>query len=203
MSREISGAHSSAKAKGDNGADGFEPKRTLVIGGTQFIGRLLVNDLLRAGHEVHILHRKSRHSLGKRVHNLVADRNNAASVRKAVGATRFDVVFDNAYDWEHGTTGPQVEATAQIFDGKVSRYVFMSSVAAYGDGLNHHEGDALAQDDHPMAYARNKAMSVVGVARITRWSTPFSIRHGSCSSAALKKVSPGRKRTTNSGVGVR
>jgi nucleoside-diphosphate-sugar epimerase len=115
--------------------------------------------LLRAGHEVHILHRKSRHSYSKRVHNLVADRNNAASVRKAVGATRFDVVFDNAYDWEHGTTGPQVEATAQIFDGKVSRYVFMSSVAAYGDGLNHHEGDALAQDDHPMAYARNKAMS--------------------------------------------
>ena len=25
----------------------------------------------------------------------------------------------------------------------------MSSVAAYGDGLNHHEGDALAPDDAP------------------------------------------------------
>ncbi len=80
-------------------------------------------------------------------------------MRKAVGATRFDVVYDIAYDWEHGTTGAQVEATAQIFDGKVGRYVFMSSVAAYGDGLNHHEGDALAPDDHPNAYARNKAMS--------------------------------------------
>jgi 2'-hydroxyisoflavone reductase len=159
MPRAVSGAHSSAKTKVDSAHDEFEPKRILVIGGTQFIGRLLVNELLRAGHEVHILHRKSRHSLGKRVHNLVADRNNAASVRKAVGATRFDVVYDNAYDWEHGTTGPQVEATAQIFDGKVSRYVFMSSVAAYGDGLNHHEGDALAPDDHPSAYARNKAMS--------------------------------------------
>ncbi len=68
-------------------------------------------------------------------------------------------MFDSAYDWEHGTTGPQVEATAQIFDGKVARYIFMSSVAAYGDGLNHHEGDALAPDDHPNAYARNKAMS--------------------------------------------
>jgi len=32
-------------------------------------------------------------------------------------------------------------------------------VAAYGDGLNHHEGDALAPDDHPDAYVRNKAMS--------------------------------------------
>ena len=35
----------------------------------------------------------------------------------------------------------------------------MSSVAAYGDGLNHHEGDALAPDNHPDAYVRNKAMS--------------------------------------------
>jgi 2'-hydroxyisoflavone reductase len=131
----------------------------LVIGGTQFIGKLLVTELLKCGHEVQILHRKPRHPFGKRVRNLVGDRNDAASVRKALSATRFDVVFDNAYDWEHGTTGPQVEATAQIFDGKISRYVFMSSVAAYGDGLNHHEGDALAPDDHPNPYARHKAMS--------------------------------------------
>ncbi|HEY3939038.1 MAG TPA: NAD-dependent epimerase/dehydratase family protein [Bryobacteraceae bacterium] len=137
----------------------LEPKRVLVIGGTHFIGKLLVTELLKAGHEVYVLHRKSRHSFGRRVHNLVADRNDAGSVRKAVGAIRFDVVFDNVYDWEHGTTGTQVEATAQIFDGKVERYVFMSSVAAYGDGLNHHEGDALAQDDHPSPYARHKAMS--------------------------------------------
>ncbi len=159
MSRAASDDHGSAHKKHVNGFDEFESKRILVIGGTQFIGRLLVHDLLRAGHEIHILHRKTRHSLGKRVRNLVADRNDAASVRKAVGATRFDAVFDIAYDWEHGTTGAQVEATAQIFDGKVARYVFMSSVAAYGDGLNHHEGDALAPDDHPSAYARNKAMS--------------------------------------------
>ncbi|MBV8820744.1 MAG: NAD-dependent epimerase/dehydratase family protein, partial [Acidobacteriaceae bacterium] len=31
--------------------------------------------------------------------------------------------------------------------------------AAYGDGLNHHEGDALAPDDHPEVYVRNKAMT--------------------------------------------
>lgn len=141
-----------------NGAEA-EPRRVLVIGGTQFIGRWLVAALLRAGHEVYLLHRRSRNPFGRRVHNLVADRNDAATVRKAVAATRFDAVYDNAYDWEHGTTGAQVEATAHIFDGKVGRYVFMSSVAAYGDGLNHHEGDALAPDDHPIAYVRDKAMS--------------------------------------------
>lgn len=157
MARAGSAVHDNGGSKG--GEDNFEPKRVLVIGGTGFIGRLLVTELARAGHEIFILHRKSRHAFGKRVHNLVADRNNVASVRKAVGAIRFDAVYDNAYDWEHGTTGAQVEATAQIFDGKVARYIFMSSVAAYGDGLNHHEGDALAPDDHPNPYARNKATS--------------------------------------------
>ena len=137
----------------------FTPKRVLVIGGTQFIGRLLVTELLRAGHHVSLLHRSPRHPFSKKVANLVADRNDVASVRSAVGINRFDVVFDNVYDWERGTTGAQVEATAQVFDGRVGRYIYMSSVAAYGDGLNHHEGDALAPDDHPDRYVRNKAMS--------------------------------------------
>ncbi len=152
-------ARRSATHKPRIAPDDDTSKRVLVIGGTKFIGRLLVAELLRAGHEVYILHRRPRNPFGKRVHNLVADRNDAATVRKAVGATRFDAVFDNAYDWEHGTTGAQVEATAHIFDGTIGRYIFMSSVAAYGDGLNHHEGDALAPDDHPSTYTRDKAMS--------------------------------------------
>jgi len=159
MSPAGSGARNGAKGKGQHGPADSDRRRVLVIGGTQFIGRLLVTELVRAGHEVHVLHRRPRNPFGKCVHNLVADRNDAGSIRKAVGAIRFDAVYDNAYDWERGTTGAQVEATAQIFDGKVGRYVFMSSVAAYGDGLNHHEGDALAPDDHPSAYARDKAMS--------------------------------------------
>jgi 2'-hydroxyisoflavone reductase len=165
MPRRHSVAHSDSK---DNvrGSAGSARLKILVIGGTKFIGRLMVNELSRAGHEIYVLHRRSRHPFSKRVHNLIADRNDVASVRKAVGSTQFDAVYDNAYDWERGTTSAQIEATAQIFDGRVSRYVFMSSVAAYGDGLNHHEGDALAPDDHPNAYARNKAMSERALFRI-------------------------------------
>src|SRR5205814_218803 len=66
---------------------------------------------------------------------------------------------DHVYDWERGTTAGHVEATARAAGDNVKRYVFMSSVAAYGDGLNHHEGDALAPDDAPDLYVRNKAMS--------------------------------------------
>ena len=37
---------------------------------------------------------------------------------------------------------------------------------AYGDGLNHHEGDALARDDAPELYTRNKAMSERALFRV-------------------------------------
>jgi 2'-hydroxyisoflavone reductase len=158
MPRRPSVAHSNPKGS-VRGSPESARQKILVIGGTKFIGRLMVDELSRAGHEVYILHRKSRHPFSKRVHNLIADRNDAVSVRKAVGNIRFDAVYDNVYDWERATTSAQIEATAQIFEGRISRYVFMSSVAAYGDGLNHHEGDALAPDDHPNAYSRNKAMS--------------------------------------------
>jgi Nucleoside-diphosphate-sugar epimerases len=128
-----------------------------------FIGRALVAELLKAGHEVTVLHRKPKHDLGKRVQNLVADRNDPDSVRQALQFSSFQVVFDNAYDWERGTTANHVEGTVQAVmaasGDRLTRYVFMSSVAAYGDGLNHHDGDPLAPDDHADAYVRNKAMS--------------------------------------------
>src|SRR5688500_16532794 len=133
--------------------------KVLVIGGTLFIGRALVTALLRAGHEVTILHRKPGHDLGKRVREIVGDRNDPASIKTILTEARFEVIFDNVYDWQRGTTAAQVEGTARAFGDRLIRYVFMSSVAAYGDGLNHHEGDALAPDNHPDSYVRNKAMS--------------------------------------------
>ena len=133
--------------------------RVLVIGGTLFIGKALVKRLLAGGHEVTILHRKAEHPFGRKVRNIVADRNDAASIRAALSGLRFEAVYDIAYDWERGTTPQQVEATAKAVPGDLSRYIFMSSVAAYGDGLNHSEDDPLASDIHNDAYVRNKAGS--------------------------------------------
>src|SRR5579863_10444030 len=131
----------------------------LVIGGTRFIGRLLVAELLKDDHSVTVLHRRPKHDLGRRVKNIMADRNDAQAVKSALAGKNFDVVFDNVYDWERGTTAGHVEATVRATSNHLHRYIFMSSVAAYGDGLNHHEGDALAPDDAPELYVRNKAMS--------------------------------------------
>jgi 2'-hydroxyisoflavone reductase len=133
--------------------------KALVIGGTLFIGRSLVLELLKAGHEVTVLHRKPTHDLGKRVGNIMADRTDPIAVKQAITGRGFELVFDNAYDWERGTTAQHVEACARACGDHLHRYVFMSSVAAYADGLNHHEGDALAPDNHPDSYVRNKATS--------------------------------------------
>lgn len=133
--------------------------RVLVIGGTLFIGKLLVKKLLAADHEVTILHRKPEHPFGRKVRNAVGDRNDATSIREALSGMRFDAVYDIAYDWERGTTAQQVEATAKSIPGDLTRYIFMSSIAAYGDGLNHAEDDPLASDLNSNDYVRNKAGS--------------------------------------------
>lgn len=139
--------------------ENFTPHRVLVIGGTSFIGKRLVNELLKEGHSVAILHRGSSHSFGRKVDSLTADRNEPDQVKAAVEGRRFDIIFDNVYDWTRGTTAAQVEGCVKAVGDRLIRYVFMSSVAAYGDGLNHYEDDPLAPDDHPNPYVRNKAIT--------------------------------------------
>jgi len=134
--------------------------KVLVIGGTLFIGRHLTNALLAAGHEVSILHRNPASQLPPGVRGIIADRNDPAAVSAALSTERFNAVFDNVYDWERGTTADQVAATARACStDTLERYVFMSSVAAYGDGIDHDEDDGLAPADHPESYVRNKASS--------------------------------------------
>jgi 2'-hydroxyisoflavone reductase len=145
--------------------------RILVVGGTLFIGKLLVTRLLEAGHEVTLLHRKAGNPFGSKVADAVADRNDAAAIKSALAGRRFDAVYDLAYDLKRGTTAEQVEATARAVPGELSRYIFISSVAAYGEGLNHDEEDELAPASHPNSYVRNKAESERALFRLHRSSS--------------------------------
>ena len=133
--------------------------KVLVIGGTLFIGKRLVHRLLEEGHEVTVFHRSGAHGYGTEVENLTGDRNDADSVRRAVSGRQFDWVFDNVYDWERGTTAEQVESTARAFGDGLQRYVFMSSCAVYGEGLDLGEEAPLVPDDHPLPYMAHKAAS--------------------------------------------
>ena len=135
--------------------------RALVIGGTLFIGRALVEQLLARGDEVVIMHRGSGTPFGSRVGELRCDRNDVAAVRSALKDSRFDVVYDNVYDWQRGTTADQVSAAAieAASWGSLRRYVFTSSVAAYAGGGEYDEDGPLAAADHPNVYGAQKAES--------------------------------------------
>ena len=133
--------------------------RVLVIGGTLFIGRALVDQLLERGDEVVIMHRGKTTPFGQRVGEIRCDRNDVAAVRKALGETTFDVVYDNVYDWERGTTGEQVRATAEAASNGLRRYVFTSSVVVYGQGGEYDEDAPLVPSNSANPYGAQKADS--------------------------------------------
>jgi 2'-hydroxyisoflavone reductase len=133
--------------------------RILVIGGTQFMGREIVLRLARRGHDVTVLHRGASHDLGDGIGNLQADRGDLATVGRLLREHAFEAVYDIAYDWGKGTTAADVEAAARACDDRLHRYVFMSSVAAYGRPGVHRESDPLAPDDVPNPYILHKATS--------------------------------------------
>jgi nucleoside-diphosphate-sugar epimerase len=131
--------------------------RALVIGGTLFIGRALVDQLLERGDDVVIMHRGRDTPFGSRVDEIQCDRNDTAAVQAALHGTRFDVVFDNVYDWQRGTTAEHVSAAARATAKGLRRYVFMSSVAVYHPGGEYTEDVELVPSDFRNVYAAQKA----------------------------------------------
>ena len=67
--------------------------RVLVIGGTLFIGRAMVEKLLARGDEVAIMHRGEGTPFGGRVREIRCDRNDVNAVRAALSGEAFDEVL--------------------------------------------------------------------------------------------------------------
>ncbi|WP_449405894.1 NAD-dependent epimerase/dehydratase family protein [Massilia phosphatilytica] len=103
-------------------------KNILVIGGTRYIGRLLVQRLLRAGHRVTVATRGyAPDPFGARIARVRVDRRNETAMRNAFAhAGPFDVVYDQM------CYNPLDAAIAvRTFAGRVGRYVMASTIDAY------------------------------------------------------------------------
>ncbi len=134
--------------------------RSLVIGGTLFIGRALVDQLLARGDDVVIMHRGTGTPFGPRVGEIQCDRNDIPAVRAALDGEPFDFIYDNVFDWSRGTTAEQVSAAATANVKGLRRYVFTSSVAAYDPGAGERDENApLAKSDNENGYGVKKAES--------------------------------------------
>jgi nucleoside-diphosphate-sugar epimerase len=102
-------------------------KNILVIGGTRFIGRLLVQRLLHAGHRVTIATRGyAPDPFGERIRRIRTDRRNETAMRKLAEAGPYDIVYDQL------CYSPLDAAIAvRSLAGKVGRYVMTSTIDAY------------------------------------------------------------------------
>lgn len=109
--------------------------RALVLGGSVFVGRHLVDLLHRRGHQVSVLNRGlTPTELPPGVDRLVADRTDQEAMRAALGDTEWDAVFDVS-GFVMAAGGTDVEGLLDLFDGRVGRYVYVSSVMAYDQSL--------------------------------------------------------------------
>jgi nucleoside-diphosphate-sugar epimerase len=132
--------------------------RVLVLGGTRFLGRALVDALLEADHEPTLFNRgQTAPKLFPEVEKLRGDRSADLS---ALDGREWDAVLDVAAYFPH-----EAQRSVEALRGRVDRYVFVSSVSVYADqSVPQAEGSALAElspgdetDEGPETYGARKA----------------------------------------------
>lgn len=137
--------------------------KLLLLGGTRFVGRHIVDAALARGHDVTIFTRgKLSHPWGARVTALVGDRDPAVE-----GGMR--ALEDGAWDAVIDTSGylPRlVKASAELLRARTDRYAFISTISVYADasrpGLDENapvaQLDDPASEDIPKHYGALKAV---------------------------------------------
>ena len=104
-----------------------KPLKILILGGTGFTGPFQVKYALSRGHKVTVFNRGKTHpgELPKEAEQLIGDRNGQL---EALKGRKWDVCIDIP------TTLPVwVRDAAQILQGNVDRYVFISTISVYSE----------------------------------------------------------------------
>ena len=100
----------------------------LILGGTGFLGRHLVEAALGEGHRVTLFNRGlSEPDLFPEVEKLEGDRDGDLSVLRG---RQWDAVIDTC-----GYVPRVVRASANVLAGAVDHYTFVSSISVYSDGI--------------------------------------------------------------------
>lgn len=98
----------------------------LILGGTVFLGRHLVDAALAAGHQVTLFNRGQHGAeLFPQIEKLRGDRDGGLD---ALAGRRWDAVIDTC-----GYVPRLVRASAELLAGSVQHYTFISSISVYRD----------------------------------------------------------------------
>lgn len=100
--------------------------RVLVLGGTKFVGRALVEAALAAGDDVTLFHRgRTNPDLFPEAGRVIGDRDGGLA---ALGDTTWDACVDVS-----GYLPRLVRASAEHLRARVDRYVYVSTISVYAD----------------------------------------------------------------------
>ncbi|MBK6769065.1 MAG: NAD-dependent epimerase/dehydratase family protein [Ardenticatenales bacterium] len=103
--------------------------RVLIIGGTRFVGRHLVDALRARDHDVTLFTRgRTNPGLFGDVEHRIGDRDGGLA---ALDGAEWDAVIDTC-----GYVPRIVGASVAALAGRVERYVFISTISVYADGAN-------------------------------------------------------------------
>ncbi len=140
--------------------------RTLVLGGSVFVGKHTVEALLAGGHDVAVLNRgRTPSDLPDSVERLVADRTDSDQMRRALDGRDWDAVFDVS-GFVMAAGGSDIEGLLDLLDGHVGHYVYVSSIMAYDQslvGIFPWTEDLPANPDGPGSYGGFKALAEAGM----------------------------------------
>jgi 2'-hydroxyisoflavone reductase len=99
--------------------------KVLVLGGTRFVGRHVVEAARASGHEVSVLHRgKTGRALWPDVEDLIGDRN--TDMHSLAGDRRWDAVIDSS-----AYVPSTVRASLDALSSRVEHYTFVSTISVY------------------------------------------------------------------------
>ncbi|WP_199191738.1 NAD-dependent epimerase/dehydratase family protein [Amycolatopsis sp. CA-126428] len=100
--------------------------RVLVLGGSWFLGRAVVDEAIARGWDVTTFRRGVSGDDAPSVTTVRGDRTNAADLRRLAGAGPWDVVIDTS-----GFVPREALAISRVLEPVVERYVFVSTVSVY------------------------------------------------------------------------
>ncbi|KAA0762409.1 NAD-dependent epimerase/dehydratase family protein [Bacillus sp. SH5-2] len=122
----------------------MELKKVLVLGGTRFFGKHLVEALLQDGHDVTIATRGiTEDSFGSTVKRLIVDREDEKQLEERLEDKSYDIVYDNLC-----YSSNAAKIVCKVLKGKTKKYIMTSSMAVYEPALNLSE-----EDFNPYEYA--------------------------------------------------
>ena len=138
--------------------------RSLVLGGSTFVGRRLVRQLVERGDQVSVLNRgRTPTALPPEVGRLVADRTDIESVRAALAGTEWDAAYDVS-GFVMVTGGSPISDLLELLDGRTGAYVFVSSIMAYRHSpLMPWTEDQPTSDEPSTTYGGFKAVAEAAV----------------------------------------